>query len=459
MSSLSETGMDSIARTLSIAGYANLASFSIFIVWAILVSIRNAYFHPLSKFPGPKSAAATPIPFVSALLSGHMVDWVMGLHAKYGPVVRTAPDELSFIGPRAWQDIYITRPQLPKTKKGMIQTINRAPVIVTQTITEEHSRQRRILSPAFSERAVREQEDILKHYTDLLITKLTEHVEQTEKRSSITLDMNRWYNYTTFDIVGDLIFNDPFHSLENSADHPWVAAVFDGTKFGFLMTAFDYFPPMPSVVRYLMPQSIRKAAAKHFEWSKEKITRRMQMQTKRPDLMTYILGNNQGEEKMSRDEIDSNGAFFILAGSETSALTCSSTTFFFLKKPAVYEKLRKEIRDAFESADGITSQAANKLPYLRAVIWEALRLHPPAAVSSPRLVDRPGVVVDGHDIPVGTRVGVSGKTMTRSPTNFVEPNTFIPERWLPDADPKFDADRKDAQEPFMVGPRNCLGKP
>ena len=49
--------------------------------------------------------------------------------------------------------------------------------------------------------------------------------------------------------------------------------------------------------------------------------------------------------------------------------------------------------------------------------------------------------------------------MTRSPLNFVEPNSFIPERWLPDADPKFDADRKDAQEPFMVGPRNCLGKP
>ncbi|KAL8886285.1 MAG: hypothetical protein Q9215_005980 [Flavoplaca cf. flavocitrina] len=434
-------------------------AFSIFIVWAILVSIRNAYFHPLSKFPGPKSAAATPIPFVKALTSGHMVDWVMGLHAKYGPVVRTGPDELSFIGPRAWQDIYITRPQLPKTKKGIIQSMNGAPVIVTQTITEEHSRQRRILSPAFSERAVREQEDILKHYTDLLITKLTEHVEQTEKKSSVTLDMNRWYNYTTFDIVGDLIFNDPFHSLENSADHPWVAAVFDGTKFGILLTAFDYFPPMPSVVKCVMPQSMRKAAAKHFQWSQEKITRRMQMQTKRPDLMTYILGNNQGEEKMSRDEIDSNGAFFILAGSETSALTCSSATFFFLKKPAVYEKLRKEIRDAFGSADDITSQAANKLPYLRAVIWEALRLHPPAAVSSPRLVDRPGVVVDGHDIPVGTRVGISGKTMTRSPLNFVEPNSFIPERWLPDADSKFDADRKDAQEPFMVGPRNCLGKP
>ncbi|KAL8765652.1 MAG: hypothetical protein Q9209_007332 [Squamulea sp. 1 TL-2023] len=411
------------------------------------------------KFPGPKSAAATPIPFVKNLVGGSMVDWVMGLHAKYGPVVRTGPDELSFIGPSAWQDIYTTKPQLPKVKKGIFQSYNGVPVVATQTITEEHTRQRRILSHAFSERALREQEGILKYYTDLLITKLKEHIEETEKKSSVTLDITKWYNYTTFDTIGDLLFNDPFHSLENSADHPWVAAIFNGLKFGVLATAFHHFPPLPIVVDYLMPQSIRNVAKQHFLWSHEKITRRIQTETKRPDFMTYILGNNEGEEKMTRDEIDSNGSFLILAGSETSATTCSSSTFFFLKNPTVYEKLKKEVRDTFKTQDEITVQAAAKLPYLHAVIWEALRLHPTGPTSVPRLVDRPGVVVDGHEVPVGTRVGIPGKTMTRSPMNFVEPNTFVPERWLPDADPKFDADRKEAQEPFMVGPRNCLGKP
>ena len=42
--------------------------------------------------------------------------------------------------------------------------------------------------------------------------------------------------------------------------------------------------------------------------------------------------------------------------------------------------------------------------------------------------------------------------------NFVDPLAFNPERWLTDADPRFDADRKAMYEPFMVGPRNCLGK-
>ena len=43
--------------------------------------------------------------------------------------------------------------------------------------------------------------------------------------------------------------------------------------------------------------------------------------------------------------------------------------------------------------------------------------------------------------------------------NFVEADSYHPERWLPHADPKFAQDNKEAFEPFLVGPRNCLGKP
>ena len=40
----------------------------------------------------------------------------------------------------------------------------------------------------------------------------------------------------------------------------------------------------------------------------------------------------------------------------------------------------------------------------------------------------------------------------------LQPLVFAPERWLKEADSRFDADRKEAYQPFMVGPRNCLGK-
>ncbi|KAL8970324.1 MAG: hypothetical protein Q9197_003874 [Variospora fuerteventurae] len=378
----------------------------LFGIWAVCVSVRNAYFHPLSKFPGPKSAAATPIPFVKALVQGDIVNWVMDLHAKYGDVVRITPDELSFISPSAWQDIYTIKPQLPKVKKGGLQSASGVPSLAAETVIETHARQRRILAPAFSERALREQEDILKHYTDLLVSKLNDQIAPT-KTPSVTLNIARWYNFTTFDTIGDLLFNDPFHSLESSADHPWVEAIYASVKIRVLITAFDHFPPWPAIVNYLMPRSLTEKAWQHFRWSQEKISRRIESKTSRPDFMTYILDSNEGKEKMTREEIDAQGSFFILAGSETSALTCTSSTWFFLKNPAVYDRLRKEIREAFQSMDEITVSASAKLPYLHAVITEALRLHPPAAVAVPRLVDRPGVVVSGHQIPVGVRPTLS----------------------------------------------------
>ncbi|KAL8961719.1 MAG: hypothetical protein Q9193_001767 [Seirophora villosa] len=386
---------------LSHGEYHGLCLF-LFGIWAALVSIRNAYFHPLSKFPGPKSAAATPIPFVKALVKGDMVKWVSDLHAKYGEVVRIMPDELSFISPSAWQDIYTIKPQLPKAEKGMLQGFFGVPVFTTVTVTENHTRQRRAAAPAFSEHAVRQQESILKNYTDLLVKKLNDQIVSTEK-SSVTLDIQPWYQFATFDTIGDLLFNDPFRSLESSVDHPWVKDLCDGVKAGLLPTAFDYFPPLPALVERMVPRSLKEKAGQHFRWSQEKTRRRIENKTSRPDFMTYILNNTEGEAKMTQQEMDSIGSFLILAGSETSALTCASTTWFLLKNPAAYDRLKKEIRGAFNSMDEITMAASAKLPYLHAVINEALRLHPVAAVAAPRLVDRPGVVVSGHEIPVGVR--------------------------------------------------------
>jgi len=54
---------------------------------------------------------------------------------------------------------------------------------------------------------------------------------------------------------------------------------------------------------------------------------------------------------------------------------------------------------------------------------------------------------------------MSQRTANRSPSNFVESDSFIPERWLDDADRRFAQDNKAVFEPFMVGPRGCLGKP
>lgn len=110
---------------------------------------------------------------------------------------------------------------------------------------------------------------------------------------------------------------------------------------------------------------------------------------------------------MSRDELDSTVAFLILAGSEASATVTTSSTWFALKNPLVVGRLQQEIRDTFVAAEDIRLSVMPKLPYLHAVILEAMGLQPVAPVSIPRESDRPGTMICGYDIPVGVSILIS----------------------------------------------------
>ena len=72
--------------------------------------VYNLYFHPLSKFPGPKLWAATQLPYIISLVSGRLVVNQQRLHEAYGDVIRLGPNEVSFAKEEAWHDIYNHRP-------------------------------------------------------------------------------------------------------------------------------------------------------------------------------------------------------------------------------------------------------------------------------------------------------------------------------------------------------------
>lgn len=55
-------------------------------------------------------------------------------------------------------------------------------------------------------------------------------------------------------------------------------------------------------------------------------------------------------------------------------------------------------------------------------------------------------------------MGIPAKTSHLLPTKWIDSHQFLPERWFSDADPRYANDDKASFEPFMVGPRNCIGK-
>ena len=106
----------------------------------------------------------------------------------------------------------------------MVETSNSVPSITTIPDPEDHHRQRKIISHAFSPRALQEQEYILQKWIDKLITRLHDQGKE--------VDICEWYNYLTFDVIGDLCFGESLHCLETAENHPWIAAIFPGIKIG-----------------------------------------------------------------------------------------------------------------------------------------------------------------------------------------------------------------------------------
>lgn len=70
-----------------------------------------------------------------------------------------------------------------------------------------------------------------------------------------------------------------------------------------------------------------------------------------------------------------------------------------MKTPTALEALQFEVRSHFKSYDDIDAASAARLPFLQAVINEALRIQPAGSQGFPRI--SPGVVIDGRYIPPG----------------------------------------------------------
>ena len=394
-------------------------------------------------------------------MNGKLLPWLKQLHDEYGEVVRYAPNDVSFIsGETAWQDIYGFRTGKNKTnpyqkdRAWYITPVNGVYGIITAT-TEAHSRMRRSLAHAFSDKALREQEGILQSYIDLLIHRLRDQVEQGKPE----VDMTRWYNYTTFDIITDLCFGEPLYCLRDNEYHSWVYLIFQTVKAFGVRNVVRRYPGLLALSRQMIPKEALEKREEFFHLVSEKSAERLEKGAVRPDIISYYIKNKDPEsEDLTKKELESSLVAILTAGSETTATLLSGTTYLLLKHPEYLSKLVDEVRSRFKSQSEITIEEVNKLPFLLACLQEGMRFYPPAPAGFPRIVPEEGDRISGYYIPGGTSVSVSHHAAYHSARNFTDPDEFIPGRWSEDAEERFRGDKVAAFQPFSFGPRNCLGK-
>jgi hypothetical protein len=207
--------------------YANLA----LATSCLALFIYRIYFHPLAKVPGPLSNKFTGWPHHIATAAGRRYLYPHSLHQIYGkllsslngiiiqppgPVVRISPSKVSFNTSTALHTIYGNR-RAPVAKGHFYTTIRASGHNTATTFSTanevQYTFKRRILSCAFSEKAIQDYEQHVSANIDKWLDCLGAGPVDNEGWTKEGKNVSQWINYLTMDILTDLAYGKSFNLL------------------------------------------------------------------------------------------------------------------------------------------------------------------------------------------------------------------------------------------------------
>ncbi|KAL6603878.1 hypothetical protein ACP70R_044239 [Stipagrostis hirtigluma subsp. patula] len=175
------------------------------------------------------------------------------------------------------------------------------------------------------------------------------------------------------------------------------------------------------------------------------------------DLVDVLVGlwrEHKGTHRFTRDHVKAIILDTFIGGIDTSSVTMLWAMSELIRKPRVMSKVQGEIRGVVGDKERVEPEDVPKLRYLKMVVKETLRLHPPATLLLPRETIR-DVKIGGYDVPAKTRVFVNTWAIGRDPASWAEAEEFNPERFE-----EKDVDYNGAHfelVPFGAGRRICPG--
>lgn len=179
------------------------------------------FLHPLSKYPGPFLAKISHFPRLYQTLKGTRHENLLELHRKYGAYVRYGPDHVSINSVSALEQIYGHRANVQKSSwYDVYYSIS----IFNAIDKSVHARKKRVMSQAFSDKAVRGMEPHVVSAIDTWCSGLVDGDEKSEKQPvqqtgggssaagkwSSPRNMVDWAGYMIFDVLGEICFGDTF---------------------------------------------------------------------------------------------------------------------------------------------------------------------------------------------------------------------------------------------------------
>ncbi|KAK6819176.1 hypothetical protein RU639_008065 [Aspergillus parasiticus] len=440
------------------------------LIYYVLHSIVTALRPGLRSIPGPTFARFSPLYRPWKLAGGDAPNVYRVLHERYGKIVRTGPNTVDISDPTAVSLIYgINSKFLKSAFYDTFSPFHEETVMASMFSvrdTSQHQALRRPVAQKFSMSSIRAMEPFADECTDIFLNAM----KSLEGQS---VDLGSWLQWYAFDVIGAITFQRRFGFMEKREDvlgmirsidsalryaalagqvpavHGWLMGNRWVSRFLAAQPFVDIPDPLRTIVKYTqecIDEYDRQPVAEHGD---------------RPDFLSWLRGEAAKGKPMSHRDLINHLSNNLLAGSDTTAISLRAIVYFLVKNPSVYQKLQSEI-DAADQAGKlshyVTYAECLELPYLQAVMKEAMRCHPGVSYPLERVVPAAGVELCGVHLEAGTIVGVNPAVMHLDQSVFGDDAAkFRPERWM-DSDLERVKTMDRHLMTFGYGSRTCIGK-
>ncbi|KAJ3946828.1 uncharacterized protein N0V96_003204 [Colletotrichum fioriniae] len=462
---------------------------TLLVIWITYCLGRAIYnvspLHPLSKFPGPKLAAASYAPecWYDFVKKGRYTYEIVKMHQIYGtgnhvvvrlkltrdrhrlmdknlgPIVRINPDEVHCNDIRFTDEVYaINGRKRDKHIHHMINLPDPATFATFGTIDHDlHRRRRAAVGKFFS----RQQMLKLEPQVHASAQKLCDKLLSFAGADGEIVPLQDAYSCFTTDVITEYCFGESFGFLEQKEWTPnYRAAVYGALK--------DYLPRDTAIFintyATVIPALVKKARDRKATGTDTNT---------RPNVFAALFNSDLPPEEKTIPRLTSEGAIMITAGTETTSYTLTLISFHLLSNPTILDKLTRELQEAVKDPKQLPNwPILETLPYLTAVISEGLRLAPGGSMRTGRVATKEDLVYRGqwkpersdvdvdvcHVIPRGWAVSMSAIISHLDERVFPNAKEFIPERWIDENGQR----RRELEAgfiPFSKGTRQCVGMP
>ncbi|KAI6778855.1 uncharacterized protein J7T54_000511 [Emericellopsis cladophorae] len=427
---------------------ANTGLLAAVVLYTIGFLIFTTLRKPISKVPGPWYSRWTSVVVTYHWLKGNKAYYVHDLHATYGPIVRVSPNEVSVSTVEGVKTIYNSRETFVKSRFYQDVTVSDNETIFSTSDIAFNRRHRRLLGSPMMEANIKSFEPTVVSLVNLTMKRIDQEMDERG-----AADLLKWWTFLSTDVIGELTFGESFRTLQQGKPSMYTNDLKNVAQLGGVRATFPTLIPLTKILPIGSFERARQASRNIDTYISDSLSRYQRLIDSDPSRAAHTLftkmNKAKDDDKLPFNELCGAAQTYIIAGTDTTAITMTYLTWAVCRRPSIQAKLVEELRTLpVHFAD----VHLRELPYLQCVIEETLRLYAAVPGGLPRIVPPGGAELVGHHLAQGTVVSGQAYTLHRDSTIFPRPLEFDPARW---ENPT--KEMKDAFSAFGRGPRACLG--